>query len=292
MRAFVDEQRATYGVEPICKALQIAPSGYRRHAARRRNPALDSARARRDASLVTDIERVWHANLQVYGADKVWRQLHRGAADAPPGTARRPPWQARTHDDPGPEGSLPAGSGPAPVQGRPTQAAPGFGFHLRLDLARLVVCGLRDRRVRPAHRRLAGQSFDAHRLRARCLGAGPACAPARAGRCPDPYHSDRGAQYVSIRYTGRLLEAGIEPSVGSTGDRYDNALTETINGLKAELFHRRAPWETLEALELATLEWVAWFNHHHRLLEPIGYLPPAEAEANYHRQPAKQAVAV
>lgn len=98
------------------------------------------------------------------------------------------------------------------------------------------------------------------------------------------HHSDRGSQYVSIRYSERLAEAGIEPSVGSRGDSYDNALTETINGLyKAELIHRRAPWKSREAVELATLEWVAWFNHH-RLLEPIGYIPPAEAEANYWRQ--------
>ena len=98
------------------------------------------------------------------------------------------------------------------------------------------------------------------------------------------HHSDRGSQYVSIRYTERLAEAGIEPSVGSVGDSYDNALAETINGLyKVELIHRRAPWKTREAVELATLEWVSWFNHH-RLLEPIGYIPPAEAEANYWRQ--------
>jgi transposase InsO family protein len=102
------------------------------------------------------------------------------------------------------------------------------------------------------------------------------------------HHSDRGSQYVSIRYTERLGEAGIEPSVGSRGDSYDNALAETINGLyKAELIHRRAPWKTKEAVELATLEWVSWFNHH-RLLEPIGYIPPAEAEANYYRQLAEQ----
>ena len=100
------------------------------------------------------------------------------------------------------------------------------------------------------------------------------------------HHSDRGSQYVSIRYSERLAEAGIEPSVGSTGDSYDNALAETINGLyKAEIIHRRAPWKTREAVELATLEWVSWFNHH-RLLEPIGYIPPAEAEANYWRQNA------
>jgi len=98
------------------------------------------------------------------------------------------------------------------------------------------------------------------------------------------HHSDRGSQYVSIRYSERLSEAGIAPSVGSRGDSYDNALAETINGLyKAELIHRRAPWKTREAVELATLEWVAWFNHH-RLMEPLGYIPPAEAEANYYRQ--------
>lgn len=98
------------------------------------------------------------------------------------------------------------------------------------------------------------------------------------------HHSDRGSQYVSIRYTERLTEAGIEPSVGSKGDSYDNALAETINGLyKTELIHRRAPWKSRESVELATLEWVAWFNHN-RLLEPIGYIPPAEAEANYYRQ--------
>jgi putative transposase len=98
------------------------------------------------------------------------------------------------------------------------------------------------------------------------------------------HHSDRGSQYVSIRYSERLAEAGIEPSVGSKGDSYDNALAETINGLyKAELIHRRAPWKTRDAVELATLEWVFWFNHH-RLLEPIGQIPPAEAEMNYYRQ--------
>ena len=102
------------------------------------------------------------------------------------------------------------------------------------------------------------------------------------------HHSDRGSQYVSIRYTERLAEAGIEPSVGSRGDSYDNALAETINGLyKAELIHRRAPWKTKAAVELATLEWVSWFNHH-RLLEPIGYIPPAEAEANYYRELAEK----
>lgn len=106
------------------------------------------------------------------------------------------------------------------------------------------------------------------------------------------HHSDRGSQYVGIRYTERLAEAKIAPSVGSRGDSYDNTLAETINGLyKAELIHRRAPWKTKETLELATLEWVSWFNHH-RLLEPMGHIPPAEAEANYYRQLASQATSV
>ena len=96
------------------------------------------------------------------------------------------------------------------------------------------------------------------------------------------HHSDRGSQYVSIKYTERLAEAGIEPSVGSVGDSYDNALAETINGLyKAELIHRRGPWRSFEAVEFATLEWVDWFNHR-RLLEPIGNIPPAEAEDRYY----------
>ena len=96
------------------------------------------------------------------------------------------------------------------------------------------------------------------------------------------HHSDRGVQYVSIKYTERLAAAGIEPSVGSVGDSYDNALAETINGLyKTEVIRRRGPWRNLEAVEFATLEWVDWFNHR-RLLEPIGNIPPAEAEARYY----------
>jgi len=98
------------------------------------------------------------------------------------------------------------------------------------------------------------------------------------------HHSDTGSQYLSIRDRERLAEAKIEPSVGSRGDRYDNALAETINGLyKAELIHRRAPWKTKQAVEVATLEWVAWF-YHRRLMEPLGYIPPAEAEANCYKQ--------
>ena len=104
------------------------------------------------------------------------------------------------------------------------------------------------------------------------------------------HHSDRGAQYVSIKYTERLADAGIEPSVGSVGDSYDNALAETVVGLfKTEVIHRRGPWRGLEAVEFATLEWVHWFNNR-RLLEPIGNIPPAEAEARFYAQSAELAM--
>ena len=105
------------------------------------------------------------------------------------------------------------------------------------------------------------------------------------------HHSDRGSQYVSIKYTERLAEAGLEPSVGSVGDSYDNALAETIIGLfKTEVIHRRGPWQSLQSVEYAMLEWVDWFNNR-RLLEPIGNIPPAEAETNFYATKAKTAMA-
>jgi transposase InsO family protein len=169
------------------------------------------------------------------------------------------------------------------------EGAVGVGLHLRLNLARLAVRGVRDRRVRPAHR--VGWRVS-HSMRTDFVP--DALEQALYAREPEHsdalvHHSDRGSQYVCIRYTERLAEAGIEPSVGSRGDSDDNALAETINGLsKAELIRRRAPRKSREAVEIATLEWVAWFNHH-RLLESIGYIPPAEAEANYYRQLAERA---
>jgi hypothetical protein len=163
----------------------------------------------------------------------------------------------------------------------------GIRLHLRRDLGRLRLRRLRHRRLRAAHRRLAFLPHGSRRLRARRAGAGPARATAYSRRRPRPPQRSRcagleSAQYLSIKYTERLAEAGIEPSVGSIGDSYDNALAETINGLyKAELIHRRGPWRSFEAVEFATLEWVDWFNHR-RLLEPIGNIPPAEAEDRYY----------
>ena len=187
---------------------------------------------------------------------------------------------------------MPAGSRQPPVQGATAERALGLRLHLRRDLDRLRLRRLRHRRLCPQDRGLAG-----HRARRMPSFVLDALEQALHDRRPVHrgglvHHSDRGSQYVSIKYTERLAEAGVEPSVGSVGDSYDNALAETINGLyKAEVIHRRGPWRRFEAVEFATLEWVDWFNNR-RLLEPIGNIPPAEAEERYYamlEQPAMAA---
>ncbi|KON79314.2 IS3 family transposase [Azoarcus sp. PA01] len=299
MNGFIDTHRERFGVEPICKVLQVAPSAYRRAVARRRDPALRCSRVRRDEVLEAHIERVWQANLQVYGARKVWRQLRREGLEVARCTVER---LMRT------KGLRGAMRGKAVRTTRPDLAAPcpldrvnrqfaaqrpnqlwvsdftyvstwqGFVYvAFVIDVFARYIVGWRV--SRSMHTEFVLDALE-QALWAR--------QPERNALI---HHSDRGSQYVSIRYSERLTEAGIEPSVGSRGDSYDNALAETINGLyKAEVIHRRGPWKSVEAVELATLEWVSWFNHH-RLLEPIGYLPPAEAEANYYRSRTEQAVA-
>jgi transposase InsO family protein len=297
MRAFVDAHRETFGVEPICQVLQIAPSGYRRHAAQQRDPALRCARARRDESLMPQIERVWQVNLQAYGADKVWRQMNREGVEVARCTVERLMRRlglrgvvrgkvVRT--------TVPDPKTPCPLDRvnrqfkaeRPNQLWVSDFTYVSTWQGWLYVAFVID----VFARRIVGWRVSSSMHTDFVLDALEQALYARQPERDSSliHHSDRGSQYVSIRYSERLAEAGIEPSVGSKGDSYDNALAETINGLyKAELIHRRAPWKTKEAVELATLEWVAWFNHH-RLLEPIGYIPPAEAEANYYRQLAVQ----
>jgi putative transposase len=278
--------------------LQIAPSGYRRHAAQQRDPALRCARARRDESLIPDIERIWQVNLQVYGADKVWKQMNREGVEVARCTVERLMQRlglrgvirgkvVRT--------TISDAKTPCPLDrvnrqfkaDRPNQLWVSDFTYVSTWQGWLYVAFVID----VFARRIVGWRVSSSMRTDFVLDA---LEQALYARQPERdrsliHHSDRGSQYVSIRYSERLAEAGIEPSVGSKGDSYDNALAETINGLyKAELIHRRAPWKTREALELATLEWVCWFNHH-RLLEPIGYIPPAEAEANYYRQLASQA---
>ena len=301
MKEFVDQHRDTHGVEPICKVLQIAPSGYRRHAAHRRDPALRCARARRDDSLIPQIGRVWQVNMQVYGVDKLWKQLNREGIRVARCTVERLMKRlglqgvrrgkvVRT--------TISDKAAPCPLDrvnrqfkaDRPNQLWVSDFTYVSTWQGWLYVAFVID----VFARRIVGWRVSRSMRSDFVLDA---LEQALFDRQPERtealvHHSDRGSQYVSIRYTERLAEAGIEPSVGSRGDSYDNALAETINGLyKAELIHRRAPWKSTESVELATLEWVSWFNHH-RLLEGIGYIPPAEAEENYYRQLAEPVTSV
>ena len=247
------------------------------------------------------IERVWKANMQVYGADKVWRQLGREGHPVARCTVER---LMRTRGLQGVRRgkvvrtTISDSKAPCPLDRvnrqfraeRPNQLWVSDFTYVSTWQGWLYVAFVVD----VFARRIVGWRVSSSMRTDFVLDALEQALHARQPERDSSliHHSDRGSQYVSIRYSERLAEAGVEPSVGSKGDSYDNALAETINGLyKAELIHRRAPWKTREAVELATLEWVAWFNNH-RLLEPIGYIPPAEAEANYYRHLASQATTV
>jgi putative transposase len=295
--AFIDRYRDGFGVEPICNALQVAPSGYRHHAAQQKNPALRCARAKRDDALMPQIQRVWEANLQVYGADKVWRQMNREDIAVARCTVER--LMKRLGLEGARRGksvrtTVPDKTVPCPLDrvnrqftaDRPNQLWVSDFTYVSTWQGWLYVAFVID----VFARRIVGWRVSSSMRTDFVLDALEQALYDRQPERNDAliHHSDRGSQYVSIRYTERLSEAGIEPSVGSKGDSYDNALAETINGLyKTELIHKRAPWKSREAVELATLEWVAWFNHH-RLLESIGYVPPAEYEANYYRRLAEE----
>ena len=300
MIAFIDDHRGAYGVEPICRVLKIAPSSYHAHAARRRCPDTAPPRVQRDAAFRVEIRRVFDENFQVYGVRKVWRQLVREGEDVARCTV------ARLMRRMGLQGvirgkrvktTISDKAAPCPLDRvnrqfrapRPnllwvsdfTYVATWAGFvyvAFVIDAYARRIVGWRV--SRSAH---AGFVLDAleQALHDRRPVSGSGLV----------HHSDRGVQYVSIKYTERLAEAGLEPSVGSVGDSYDNALAETINGLyKAEVIHRRGPWRSVEAVEYATLEWVDWFNNR-RLLEPIGNIPPAEAEAAYYAGVEEQPIA-
>jgi transposase InsO family protein len=277
--------------------LQIAPSGYRRHAARQRNPALRCLHDQRDDTLIPHIQRVWDANMQVYGADKVWRQMNRESVKVARCTVER--LMQRLQLQGARRGkvirtTVPDKAAACPLDkvnrqfkaGRPNELWVSDFTYVSTWQGWLFVAFVID----VFARRIVGWQVSRSMRTDFVLDALEQALYERRPESGDGliHHSDRGSQYVSIRYTERLAEAGIEPSVGSRGDSYDNALAETINGLyKTELIHRRGPWKTKESLELATLQWVYWFNHQ-RLLEPIGHIPPAEAEANYWRQLAEK----
>lgn len=298
MLAFIDAHRDAYGVESICKQLPIAPSTYYEHKARERDPTRLPPRVQRDRELCGSIRRVWEENFRAYGPRKVWKQLKREHVRVARCTIerlmRREGLQGvvrgrkKRTTIPAPLDELPLDHVQRKfVASRPnelwiadfTYVASWSGFvyvAFVIDVFARYIVGWRVSRSMQTELVLDALEQALH---ARQVGEGLI------------HHSDRGVQYLSIRYTERLQEVGVEPSVGSTGDSYDNAMAESIIGLfKTEVIHARGPWRSLDAVEYATLEWVDWFNNR-RLLEPIGYVPPAEFEQEYYQLNTGQALA-
>jgi putative transposase len=293
MVSFIDTHRGTYGVEPICGVLPIAPSVYYEHRARQADASRLPARVRRDGVLRGEIRRVWDANFQVYGVRKVWKALNREGRGVARCTVSRLMRQMGLS---------------GVIRGRKFKTTnPDDSAQRPQDLVRREFAATRPNQLWVSDltyvatwrgfvyvafvidvyaRRIVGWRASSTLRTDLALDALEQAIYDRLDRSSDRlvHHSDRGTQYVSIRYTERLSEAGIEPSVGSKGDSYDNALAESVIGLfKTEVIRRRGPWRGLDDVEFATLEWVSWFNTR-RLLEPIGYLPPAEYEEAFYRR--------
>ena len=285
---FITAHKARWGIEPICRELQVAPSSY--YAAIRRPPA---ARRRRDEVLKGEIRRVWEEHRRVYGADKVWAQLRREEIPVARCTVERLMRQlglrgvvrgkARIRTTIGDDAS----SRPLDLVARQFRApAPN-----RLWVADLTYVKTHSGWVYVAFVVDACSRFVVGWQASRSLRTDLALDALemalwarRAARLDGLiHHSDRGVQYLAIRYTERLAEAGAVPSVGSRGDSYDNALAESFNGLyKAELIRHAGPWQGLDDVEYATLEYVDWFNQR-RLHGELGMIPPAEFEAAYNQ---------
>jgi transposase InsO family protein len=291
MVAFVEAHRDAYGVEPICKEQPIAPSTYYEHKARQAHPERRPARARRDAELCPQIERVWRENFCVYGARKTWRQLNRERIQAARCTVerlmKRLGLRGAVRDRAFKTTTVPDLAAPRPADlverrfsaTRPNQLWVADFTYVATWRGFVYVAFVVDVFARMIVGWRVSTSLKADLV----LDALEQALHARADTDGLVHHSDRGTQYLSIRYSERLEDAGIRASVGSTGDSYDNALAETVIGLyKTEVIWRRGPWRHAEAVEFATLEWVDWFNNR-RLLEPIGDIPPAEFEQAYHR---------
>lgn len=287
MTRYIDQNRDRYGVEPICEVLPIAPSTY--HEARRRPP---SARAIRDEELKVKIARVHEANYGVYGARKVWRQLHREGTPVARCTVERLMRElalqvvrrGKTRRTTTPDEAAPR---PADLverdftASRPDQlwvadltyVATWSGFvyvAFVVDVYSRFIVGWQTSRSLRTDLAIDALEMAIWRRKGDLDGL--------------VHHSDRGSQYLSIRYTERLAEAGAVTSVGSKGDSYDNALAETMIGLyKTELIRHKGPWKGIDDVEFATLEWVDWFNNR-RILEPIGNVPPAEFETVFYEK--------
>lgn len=294
MVAFIDEHRAAYGVESICRVLPIAPATYYGHRTRRQDPSRASARSRRDADLRVAIRRVYDAHFQVYGPRKVWHQLQReGIAVARctverlmramglRGAVRGRAWITTTRPDAAAERPTDLVERDFTAT-RPNELWVADFTYVATWRGFVYVAFVIDAFAR----RIVGWRVSTSLRADFVLDALEQALYDRGGDNLTAlvHHSDRGSQYLSMRYTDRLAEYGIAPSVGSQGDAYDNALAESVIGLfKTEVIQRRGPWRHLEAVEWATLTWVDWFNTR-RLLEPLGYVPPAEYEARYYEQ--------
>jgi len=300
MVAFVAAHRDVYGVEPICAEVPIAPSTYYRHRALTADPTRRCARVQRDALLRPEVQRVWDENFQVYGAEKVWRQLRREHIDVARcrverlmrelglrGATRGRAFTITTvADETAPR--------PADLVQR-SFAAPRPNALWVADLTYVAtwagfvyVAFVVDVYAR----RIVGWKVATTLRTDLALDALEQAIHGRPDRDGLIHHSDRGVQYLALRYTERLAAAGIAPSVGSVGDSYDNALAETVIGLfKTEVIHRQGPWRDVEQVEFATLGWVDWYNNR-RLLEPLGHVPPVEYEAAYYRREAASTVEV
>ena len=298
MIAFIDENREAYGVEPICSVLPIAPSTYYEHRARRLDPARRPPRSQRDEELRPRIQAVFDENMSVYGAEKVWRQLRRQAQPAARctverlmrgmglhGVVRGRAFTVTTVADE-------AAARPPDLVARkfsatrPNQLWVADITYVATWAGFAYVAFVTD----VFSRRIVGWRVSSSLKADLALDALEQALHARPGADGVIHHSDRGTQYTAIRYTERLAEAAVVRSVGSVGDSYDNALAETINGLyKTEVIRRRGPWRSVDDVEFATLTWVDWFNNR-RLLEPLGYVPPAEYEAAYYRRQQGQAM--
>ncbi len=290
---FLDDHRDAYGVESICRVLPIAPSTYYEQKARQADPDRLPARAKQDRVLSEEILRVWKENFGVYGAVKVWKQLAReGFAAARctierlmrklglQGAIRGKKFKTTVTDE----------SSARPLDlvdrdfnaTRPNQLWVSDFSYVATWRGFVYVAFVID----VFARRIVGWRASTSLRTDLVLDALEQALYDRPDADQDQlvHHSDQGVQYLSIRYTERLAEAGIEPSVGSRGDAYDNALAESVIGLyKTEVIVRQGPWKSLEEVEFKTLEWVDWFNNR-RLLEPIGYVPPVEYEAMYYQQ--------
>ena len=298
MVAFIDAHRAKYGVEPICAELPIAPSTYYEAKVRERDSSRLPARVRRDRELEPEILRVWHENFDVYGVRKTWKQLNREAVPV----ARCTVWRLMRRL--GLRGA---------VRGRRFKTTtPDLAAARPLDLVERQFHATRPNQLWVADftyvatwrgfvfvafvidvfaRRIVGWRVSTSLKTELVLDALEQAVHDRADTDGLVHHSDRGCQYLSLRYSERLAECGIRPSVGTSGDSYDNALAESIIGLfKTEIIRRRGPWKSIEAVEYAVLQWVDWFNHR-RLLGAIGDVPPAEFEQAYYRQQEAHAIA-